>query len=391
MTQVLKILVVDDEPGMRLGIARALRGYSVRVPDVAEDVCFALDQAATGEEALEKIEGASPDIVLLDYKLPGLTGLDVLGRLSDRRDEILTVMITAYASLETAVTATKQGAYDFLAKPFTPEELKSTVRKAAAHVVVSRQARRLAEEKRQVRFQFVSVLAHELKAPLSAIQGYLGLMADRRLGKQLDCYERIVQRCLARGEQMQKLIADLLDLTRIESGQKVRQLREVDLAALARTAIESAMLEAGCRGISIVLRGEPSVPMTADEGELLIILNNLISNAVKYNRDGGWVEVTLSGDEDWVDIKVADSGIGLTKEEAAQLFNDFVRIRNEKTRDILGSGLGLSTVKKLALLYGGSVAVESTPDVGSTFIVRLERRSTENPKPIIAESSVRSA
>ena len=95
------------------------------------------------------------------------------------------IMITAYASLETAVTATRRGAYDFLAKPFTPEELRGAVRKAARHLILQRQARRLAEEKRQVRFQFISVLAHEMKAPIAAIEGYLQMIRERALGESL--------------------------------------------------------------------------------------------------------------------------------------------------------------------------------------------------------------
>ena len=111
--------------------------------------------------------------------------------------------------------------------------------------------------------------------------------------------------------------------------------------------------------------------MTADRGEIEIILNNLVSNAVKYNRDGGRVDVTLAREGPAVTIRVADTGIGMTQEEAAKLFADFVRIKNAKTRNILGSGLGLSTVKKLAMLYHGDVRVESQPGVGSTFTVVL--------------------
>ncbi len=127
------------------------------------------------------------------------------------------------------------------------------------------------------------------------------------------------------------------------------------------------------RQITLELHGSEPVPMTADRGEIEIIFNNLLSNAVEYNREGGRVEVKLHFDDTRVTIGVADTGIGLMPEEAAKLFNDFVRIRNDKTRDILGSGLGLSLVKKLALMYGGEVAGSGQPDVGSTFTVVLQR------------------
>ncbi len=110
-----------------------------------------------------------------------------------------------------------------------------------------------------------------------------------------------------------------------------------------------------------------------DRSEIDMIFNNLVSNAVKYNRDGGTVRVSAAAFPDTVRIAVEDTGIGMSPEESKKLFNDFSRIKNEKTRHILGSGLGLSTVKKLATLYGGEVAVRSQPDVGSTFTVVLQK------------------
>ena len=124
------------------------------------------------------------------------------------------------------------------------------------------------------------------------------------------------------------------------------------------------------------------VRLTADRGEIEMILNNLVSNAVKYNRDGGRVSVRLTREADRVTIAVRDTGIGLTPEEAARLFGEFVRIRNAKTQDILGSGLGLSIVKKLACLYGGEATVVSQSGVGSTFAVVLcDPAAADSPSP----------
>jgi signal transduction histidine kinase len=371
--ETLRVLVVDDEAGMRHAVTRALRPFQVHLPDVEGEVCFELEQAASGEEALAAIEIRPPDIMLLDHKLGGMSGIDVLEALSHKDYDFLVVMITAFATLETAIRATKSGAFDFLAKPFTPEELRETIRKSAGHLVVQRQARRLAAEKRRVRFEFISVLGHELKAPLAAIEGYLNIMRDHALGAEVAAYDPVVQRCLVRADGMRKLILDLLDLTRIESGQRRRELTRVDLGELARTALETIKPAAEARRIACCLQCEGPPDMTADRSELEIILNNLVSNAVKYNRDGGRVAVRIAGDEQRVVLSVADTGIGLAPEEAARLFHDFVRIRNEQTRDILGSGLGLSVVKKLALLYGGEVGVTSAPGAGSTFSVTLQR------------------
>ena len=284
-------------------------------------------------------------------------------------------MITAYASLETAVTATKKGAYDFLAKPFTPDELKSTLRKAAGRLILLQQAKKLAEEKRKVRFQFISVLAHELKSPLSAIEGYLQIMKDHTIGDNISGYDQIIERSVVRLDGMRKLIIDLLDMTRIESGEKQRALSNIDIIEIVKMCKETMTPAANARNIQINIHAPESFVMKADRGEIEIILNNLISNAVKYNRDNGKVDVTIADESGHVDITVSDTGIGMSKEEADKLFNDFVRIKNDKTKNILGSGLGLSIVKKLAMLYGGDAIVESEPDVGSTFKVRLNRES----------------
>jgi two-component system, sensor histidine kinase and response regulator len=290
---------------------------------------------------------------------------------------MLTVMITAYASIETAVRATKQGAYDFLPKPFTPDELKTTVRKAAKHLMVARQARKLAEEKRRVRFEFISVVAHELKSPINAIEGYLNILNDGTTNLTPEVTGQVIGRCVTRISGMRKMINDLLDLTRIESGQKPRELGTVDVADVARIAIESVTPDALARDITVRLDADPDVHLFGDHGEIEIIFNNLVSNAVKYNKDGGTVDVVVRNTDSGTVVSVADTGIGMAPEEASRLFNDFVRIKNEKTRNILGSGLGLSILKKLVGLYNGDIKVKSKPDEGSTFTVTLRDTSEE--------------
>jgi two-component system, sensor histidine kinase and response regulator len=367
----LRVLVTDDEPGMRMGVERSLRDCRLWIPDVDDEVAFTVEQAETGEEAIERIRRAPPDILLLDHKMPGMSGLDVLERVADMKLDMLTVMITAYASIETAVLATKRGAYEFLAKPFTPDELKVTLQKTAARVLLAQRARRLDAEKRQVRFEFIRVLGHELKAPLNAVGGYLDLLRERALGDDLAAYDQPVARCAARIDGMRNLIHDLLDLTRIESGQKSRRLGDVDLRETARLALEGVAEAAKARGITLALTaGEPLV-MRADAGELEMILNNLVSNAVKYNRDGGRVDVALARDGERVTLRVADTGIGMAPEALERVFEEFVRVRSSDTAHVEGSGLGLSIVRKLVQLYGGRVEVASEPGRGTTFTVTL--------------------
>ena len=373
MRETLHLLVVDDELGMRLSIERALKAHGTSFEDIEAEVDFRITTADSGEAALEAAAADPPQIILLDYKLPGISGLEVLQTLMENKCEALVVMITAYASLETAVQATKIGAFDFLAKPFTPMEVKAAVHKTAKHYLLQAQARKLAGERRQIRFEFLSVLAHELKSPLAAVEGNLRIMREHAAGDAIGSYDALLDRSVLRLDGMHKLIMDLLDLTRIESGQKQRSLGELDLAAAAAQSLETHQGLAREKGVTLELVAAAPIRLQADSGELEMMFNNLISNAIKYNREGGQVTVELREDAEWIRVQVRDTGIGLTPEERDKLFGEFSRIRNDKTRNILGSGLGLSILKRLASLYGGKVEVESVPDQGSTFTVLLAR------------------
>ena len=370
----LQVLVIDDEPGMRRGVVKVLSRFTMSQSQryLETEVAFEVTEAETGKEALAALDGEKFDIVLLDYKLPDMNGIEILNVIREKEYDLLTIMMTAYASLEVAVSATKNGAFDFLAKPFTPDELKSVVRKATSNLMLKRHARQLDEEKKQVRFQFLSVLAHELKAPLNAIEGYLNLMDDRIGGDKIENYDKMVKRSLVRIGGMRKLIFDLLDLTRIESGKKKRELHSINILDAAQHAVESMEPMAAERNITINMIPKQPVMINGDSGEFEIIFNNLISNAVKYNNDNGRVDINITKESDIVTITVSDTGIGMNDEQVEKLFKEFVRFKNEKTRNIEGSGLGLSILKRISLLYNGEVQVKSEEEKGTTFIMTLK-------------------
>ncbi len=367
----IKAVIIDDEQAMCLGAERVLRDFIVDIPDIETRASFSIKKFSKGQDFIEYLKNESPDVILLDYKLPDMTGLDILQHVTAQNIDAITIMITAYATFETAVQATKLGAYDFIAKPFTPDELRYSVRKATLHLMLARHARKSDEERRRVRFQFISVLSHELKAPLAAIEGYLNILR-KRFGKISEQdYEMMLNRSLLRLDGMRKMIFDLLDMTRIESGEKKRNFEKINLCDVIRSSVEIVAFDAIPRNIKINVNAPDVVEFMADKGEMDIIFNNLITNSVKYNKDNGVVDINVVDIDGGVQIKVSDTGIGIEPEDAKRLFNDFVRIKNEQTINILGSGLGLSTVKKLVSLYNGTVKLDSTLGVGSTFTVEL--------------------
>lgn len=370
----LKILVVDDEPGIRSGVVRILKNHRVSYPFMDEDYEFTLLEAATGEEAIRIITDTVPDIVLLDNKLPGIQGIDVLEYIKEKGYDIVVAMITSYASLEVAVKATKYGATDFIPKPFTPQELKSSIDNITKQLYLRRITRQLQTEGKKIRYQFLSVLSHELKAPLNAIEGYLKMMQERQAGNDIAAYDQMINRSLGRIQSMRNLIMGLLDFTRVRLEKRKEQLKEVDLCETARMSISTVQPYAIQRNVHIFLHCQGSIKMEAEPEDMEIVFNNLVSNAVKYNIDNGKVDVSLQNTTAGIEISVSDTGIGLTQDDIALLFKEFTRIRNEKTKNISGSGLGLSIVKKVVELYHGTIDVHSKPEAGSTFFIKFPKQ-----------------
>jgi len=371
---ILKVLVIDDEPGIRSGVSRILNNFHVTYPFMDEDYTFEVTEAGTGEEGIEILERDMPDILLLDNKLPGIQGVEVLEYIRKRNYDIVVAMITSYASLDVAIRATRDGAIDFIPKPFTPQELKSSIENITKQQYLKRITHRMKQEGKKIRYQFLSVLSHELKAPLNALEGYLRMMQGKQAGELIDDYATPIERSLQRIQGMRNLIMDLLDFTKIRLERKEEKIQEVNLAEVASAAMVTVQPYAIQMDININIDVRSDVTIMADPDDMEIIFNNLISNAVKYNKVGGKAEVTIDSSDNEAILIISDTGIGITKNDTENLFTEFVRIKNEKTRNISGSGLGLSIVKKVVELYHGTIKVDSTPDVGTVFTIRLPKK-----------------
>lgn len=373
---VLKVLVIDDEPGIRSGVTRILNNFHVNYPFMDEDYTFEVKEAANGEDGIDIIDVDKPDILLLDNKLPGIQGVEVLEYVRNKKYDIVVAMITSYASLDVALKAHRFGATDFIPKPFTPQELKSSIENITKQQYLKRITHTMNQEGKKIRYQFLSVLSHELKAPLNAMEGYLKMMQERQAGDRIEDYATPIERSLQRIQGMRNLIMDLLDFTKIRLERKEEKIEEVHLSQIASGAIVTVQPYAIQMEVSIKLTVKSDAVIMADPTDMEIIFNNLVSNSVKYNKIGGKAEIIIDSNENDVIIFFTDTGIGINEADRENLFAEFVRIKNEKTKNISGSGLGLSIVKKVIELYNGTIAVDSTPEVGTTFTVRLPKRTT---------------
>jgi len=371
----LRVLIVDDEPGICSGISRILSNYSVDFPFLEEEFTFDTMETGSGEEAIEIIEKQGADIVLLDNKLPGIYGIDVLEYINKKKIDCSVMMITSYASLDLAIKATNNGAYNFVPKPFTPQELKTSMESITKNLYLRRMTKKLNNEDKQIRNQFLTVLSHELKLPLGAIESYLRIMKERLSGDKIDDYDEMINRSLERMKGIRSLITDLLDLTKIESDKKNKVFKKIDIKDIAVSSMEMMRPMAIQKKVKLFIDSEPEeIFFNADPETIEIIFNNLFSNAIKYNKDNGEVRCLIVEYPEMIIITVSDSGIGMTENDISRLFQEFVRIKNEKTRKITGSGLGLSIIRKIVEdIYHGLISVTSAPDKGTVFTIELPK------------------
>jgi two-component system sensor histidine kinase/response regulator len=371
-----KILIIDDEPGIREGTKRILQNFKVDYPFMDEQIDFQVLEAGTGKSGIKIIDSELPEILLLDNKLPDIQGVEVLEYVKSKHYDIIVVMITSYASLELAVKATRDGAFDFIPKPFTPQEIRASIENITKQIFLKRMTQTLNNTGKQIRFQFLSVLSHELKAPLNAIDGYMKMIKERQFGNNVDAYDEMLDRSLERIKGMRQLILDLLDLTKIETGKPTQKLESINIRKIIQMAVDTIRPYAIQKDVDFYINSRESIEMMADPGEIEIIMNNLISNAVKYNKTGGRVDIFIEKKDEKIKITVSDTGIGLNEVDKGKIFDDFVRIKSSQTREVTGSGLGLSIVKKIVNMYQGSIDVQSEPDKGTSFIITLNEPET---------------
>jgi two-component system phosphate regulon sensor histidine kinase PhoR len=224
---------------------------------------------------------------------------------------------------------------------------------------------------KRVSIDIFTVLGHDLKSPLSAVESYLEIILNRVLGDGLDPYMPILENSIARLHQMRELITDVVDWSKIQQPSSSRSLSAMDASKTVRRILDGYVKEAQGRNITVSADIEDGLTMKAASNEIELIVRHLVDNAIKYNRDNGSVRITLKRAGPNIALNVADTGIGMTAEEQARLFVEFVRIKNSQTQDIKGTGLGLAIMKKLIALYQGTVSVESEPNIGTTFSVIL--------------------
>ncbi|MDQ2714053.1 MAG: ATP-binding protein [Chloroflexota bacterium] len=363
--QRARLLIVDDNADMRDYLKRLL------IPQ------YTLQLAADGLMALEIAQRWQPDLILSDVMIPGLDGFALITalRADPRTRAIPIILLSARAGEEATIVGLKAGADDYLVKPFTAREV-------LVHVEARLEIARLRQETISRMDEFIGIAGHELRTPLTAIKGNVQL-ARRQLGRLLKQETALsdgiastianVQDFLERTERQvsmqNRLVSDLLDVSRIQTGRLELQCERHNLIALVREVVEDQRLLTPGRTIRLDRLPPEEVPVLADAGRLRQVVNNYLSNALKYSQASSPIEVGVEHMGTQARVLVRDYGPGLSQADQQRIWERFYRALSVENKSPSGAGLGLGLHISRMIIeqHSGQVGVESEPGTGSTF------------------------
>ncbi|MEP9358360.1 hybrid sensor histidine kinase/response regulator [Sphingomonas sp. KR3-1] len=365
------ILLVDDLEENLLSLEVLLR---------RDDVV--LLKARSGEEALELLVH-DVALALLDVQMPGMNGFELAEfmRGNERTNHIPIIFVTAgSADNQRRFRGYEAGAVDFIQKPIEADVLRS---KARIFFDLYRQRRQLAEQRDALeaaslalreadrrKDEFLAVLGHELRNPLAALGAGLHMLKKRAGTDQAEPIREQMERQLF---HLARLVEDLLDISRISEGKISLQKERIELATVLRSAIEASTpnLEAAAHRFTADIPEAP-IWIDADHTRLAQIVSNLLNNAAKYTPAGGAVTLRARAADGWVEIEVADNGVGIAPEMQSRIFRLFEQVEDHRDRAAGGLGVGLALVRQLVALHQGTIAVCSEGQgKGSCFTVRV--------------------
>ncbi len=368
----LQLLLVDDDAVDRLAVRRALRDGGVDA---------SIDECTTADDAVAAVRARQYDCVLLDYYLPGSTGLETLNRIRTLGAPVPVVALTGQGDEDLAVTLMKAGAADYLAKNgLTGDRLARSLRYAMALHRSEEQRRELLESEQQARLEaqranrakdeFLATLSHELRTPLNAILGWTSLLATEQLDAATT---RKALGIIERNTRVQaQLIEDLLDISRIVTGKLRLAMKPLSFHGVLNAAIESVRPVAEQSDVRIELVLNEDATVQGDQARMQQVVWNLLTNAIKFTPAGGWIRVTASRDGDRIRATVMDSGAGISPEFLPYVFDRFRQEDGAATREHAGLGIGLSIVRHVVELHGGLVTAHSEGEGrGASFTVEF--------------------
>jgi len=342
------ILVVDDEMGPRESLKMILNPhYNVYTAD-------------RGAQAVEMLKQHPVDLVTLDLKMPGFSGINVLEKVKQHDPDIEAIIITGYGSLDTAIEGLRLGAFDYISKPFDVNHILALVRRGL-------ERRNAKAQLRQVKSDFLSNISHELRTPLSVVVGFVYLLLNQVIGKLTEDQQKVLETVYRNSEELLELIDNVLWMTSLNAGDAQATLEKFDARDLVNETIkrfEKSLREKGLRLDVQMTDGEVSV--VSDRAKVERVFHNVFNNAVKFTSEGEiTVKVHPSARRDSVEFEVIDTGIGIDESKIDTIFEPFHQADNSMQRSYSGLGIGLTVARRMAELVGGKLAISSKPGVGT--------------------------
>jgi two-component system, sensor histidine kinase and response regulator len=413
------LLVVDDEESVAvtMGAILEMDGYDVAI-------------STSGMDALRMLRERVFDLVLTDLRLDDTDGLTIISEIARLQPDTVCIVLTGYASLESAIKALREGAYDYLIKPCDVDELRAVVARGierrqlgiqlkqrvaeleTANATIQRMNRDLQrrideatselqqlyrnaqahveqlEDLDRLKSRFLSMASHELKTPLTSVSGLAQVLLRRmrrrlELGRPDDQEWTIEQRSHvdrldllnSQTARLGRLVDELLDVSRIESGKLEFRAAPVDLFDLVREVASRLQLTTSQHTIDVAVEGQHAGPVDADRDHLEQVLDNLVANAIKFSPDGGTIHITVRDEGEQVVLSVRDSGVGIPLNQLDAVFGLFYQAEDPVSRRTGGMGLGLYISKEIVTRHNGRIWAESEPGKGSTFNISLPRNS----------------
>lgn len=364
-----KILVVDDEQSVATTIKAILQLDGNEVTAVT-----------TGKDALLQLRDNEFDVVLTDLRLDDLDGIEILRETQRLWPDTVSIMLTGYASLESAVTALRSGAYDYLIKPSDVDELRATIGRALERRQLRQRLVEL-EQLDKLKTQFLSMASHELRTPLTAVSGFMQI-ARRRMSRMAGANDipqpwrdeaqksdETLEMANRQAKKLARLIDELLDVSRLQQGRVEMRLAEIDLADVVREVAERMRLLS--KGHEIEAKIEGAAPIVADRDRIEQVFENLVGNAIKYSPESGRIDVSLRVNGTNANVSVRDQGIGVAPGEVEKIFGLFYRSPDPRADHVGGLGLGLYISREIVSRHHGKLWAERNADAGTTFHVTL--------------------
>ena len=402
-----RLLVVDDEESLRITTAAIL-----------EKEGYIVDTAASGDEAIALLQTLEYDLVLTDLHMEDGDGLSVLSQIRKQSPLTISVVLTGFASVESAIAALQEGAYDYLVKPCDIDNMKHTIRRGVEHrrlMLAEQKARadleqlnrdlearieertaqltRLNEElseANRAKDVFLATLSHELRTPLTPVVGWIkllrsGSLDSKGVAQALDAIER-------NAWLQSRLIDDLLDTSRIATGKLHFEPRPTDLNQSVTAALDTVKASAAAKGIELSIQLHPSPLFVVGEPlRLQQIAWNLLSNAIKFTEAGGKVSISTSTDNSEACLVVTDTGIGIAPDFIPHVFDRFRQADGSTSRVHGGLGLGLAIAHALTRMHGGQLSVASEGvGCGACFTFSLAVASAAAPETKTEKSATHS-